>query len=230
MTTYTHNFYLVRHGENPANITKEFSYRDVDYSLTPKGVLQAQQTAAYFRNVPVDAVVASPLKRTRETAAIIADALGLPVEVMEDFREVNVGALERTPPTAANWALHHSVMEAWFDGDHDARFPDGEDYHIMLARIRRGLTTLTADTARRNVVVVGHGGIFTVPLKDICPNADGAKLRTLPNHNCSITHVTTTLADGDLRAHLVRWGAYDHLSGEAADLVHGVPVDGELEP
>ncbi|MCB0162068.1 MAG: histidine phosphatase family protein, partial [Caldilineaceae bacterium] len=89
MTTYTHNFYLVRHGENPANLTKEFSYRDVDYSLTPKGVLQAQQTAAYFRNVPVDAVVASPLKRTRETAAIIADALGLPVEVMEDFREVN---------------------------------------------------------------------------------------------------------------------------------------------
>ncbi|MCB0198167.1 MAG: histidine phosphatase family protein, partial [Anaerolineae bacterium] len=73
LTTYTHNFYLVRHGENPANITKEFSYRDVDYSLTPKGVLQAQQTAAHFRNVPVDAVVASPLKRTRETAAIIAD-------------------------------------------------------------------------------------------------------------------------------------------------------------
>jgi broad specificity phosphatase PhoE len=40
--------YLVRHGENLANITKEFSYRAVDYPLTPKGILQAEQTAEYF--------------------------------------------------------------------------------------------------------------------------------------------------------------------------------------
>ena len=33
--------YLVRHGENTANLTKEFSHRRVDYSLTPKGILQA---------------------------------------------------------------------------------------------------------------------------------------------------------------------------------------------
>lgn len=36
--------YLVRHGENKANLTKEFSYKKVDYPLTPKGVIQAQQT------------------------------------------------------------------------------------------------------------------------------------------------------------------------------------------
>jgi broad specificity phosphatase PhoE len=34
--------YLVRHGENKANITKEFSSRKVDYPLTPKGRLQAE--------------------------------------------------------------------------------------------------------------------------------------------------------------------------------------------
>ena len=39
--------YLVRHGENPANLLKQFSYRKVDYPLTEKGVLQAEQTAAY---------------------------------------------------------------------------------------------------------------------------------------------------------------------------------------
>ena len=33
--------YLVRHGENLAHLTKEFSYRKVDYPLTPKGVMQA---------------------------------------------------------------------------------------------------------------------------------------------------------------------------------------------
>jgi broad specificity phosphatase PhoE len=41
---------LVRHGENPANLNNEFSYKLVDYSLILKGRLQAQQTAEYFRD------------------------------------------------------------------------------------------------------------------------------------------------------------------------------------
>ena len=47
----TNTIYLVRHGENTANITKEFSYKLVDYSLTAKGVQQAEQTAEYFKAV-----------------------------------------------------------------------------------------------------------------------------------------------------------------------------------
>jgi broad specificity phosphatase PhoE len=61
--------YLVRHGENRANLTKEFSSRLVDYPLTAKGVLQAQQTADYFQQRAgaggIDAVYSSPLKRSR---------------------------------------------------------------------------------------------------------------------------------------------------------------------
>ena len=37
--------FLIRHGENQANLTKEFSYRLVDYPLNAKGILQARQTA-----------------------------------------------------------------------------------------------------------------------------------------------------------------------------------------
>src|SRR5689334_15064805 len=88
------SLYLVRHGENWANITREFSHKKVDYSLTPKGILQAQQTAELFKSKQIDEIYASPLKRARETAEIIAQALGLDVVVVEHFREVNVGALE----------------------------------------------------------------------------------------------------------------------------------------
>src|SRR5512145_1505714 len=105
--------YWVRHGENLANITKEFSSRHVDYSLTPKGVLQAQQTGAYFKDKSIDALYSSPLKRAAETAAIIGAAIGLPVTVIEGFREIDVGELEREPPTAENWAFHDRVFRAW---------------------------------------------------------------------------------------------------------------------
>ncbi len=95
----TNTIYLVRHAENTANLTKEFSHRLVDYSLTPKGILQAQQTAEYFTDKNIDEIYSSPLKRARETADIIAQKLHLPVGVVEQFREVNVGSLEGRPPT-----------------------------------------------------------------------------------------------------------------------------------
>ncbi len=87
-------FLLVRHAENPANLTHEFSYKKIDYPLTEKGRLQAQQTAEHLQHQPVTSVYASPLKRTVETAEIIAQPHGLSVRVLEQFREVNIGDLE----------------------------------------------------------------------------------------------------------------------------------------
>src|SRR5437588_12038201 len=91
--------YLVRHGENPANLTREFSHRRVDYSLTPRGIEQARQTAEFFRKGRVDELYSSPLKRALETAQIIAGAVDRPITVVEEFRELNVGRLEDEPPT-----------------------------------------------------------------------------------------------------------------------------------
>ncbi len=56
-------------------------------------------TIAYFKDKHIHKVYASPLKRARETAGIIAKEFDLPVTVLEQFREINVGLLERLPPT-----------------------------------------------------------------------------------------------------------------------------------
>ncbi len=63
----TTRIYLVRHGENLANITKEFSYRTVDYPLTSKGALQAEQTAERFIGQGIGAIYASPLLRASDS-------------------------------------------------------------------------------------------------------------------------------------------------------------------
>jgi broad specificity phosphatase PhoE len=55
--------YWVRHGESIVNLTKEFSHRLVDKPLTPKGTLQAQQTADYFIDKKIDAIYCSPLNK-----------------------------------------------------------------------------------------------------------------------------------------------------------------------
>lgn len=219
--------YLVRHGENKANLTKEFSYKLVDYSLTDKGVEQAKQTATYFADKHIQEIYASPLKRAIETAEIIAAQVALPVVVMENLREVNVGALEGQPVSAENWAVYQQIFDDWFEGKLTTRFPEGEDYDTLWARMQAGLKQIVARKANKNIVVVGHGGIFTVTLKDLCPNVDPNALRQGPNHNCSITEIMTMLRGERLEAELIFWASYAHLHGTAADLVAGTPQSGE---
>jgi broad specificity phosphatase PhoE len=213
--------YLVRHGENRANLTKEFSYKTVDYALTPKGVLQAHQTAEFFQDKQVHEVYTSPLKRARETAEIIAQALNLDTIVVEDFREVNVGALEGQAPSAELWAYHDQIVSDWFESRHDSTFDGGEDYWTLLARMRHGLRGIVEHKRGRNIVIVGHGGLFTFTIKDICRDVDVPTLRRSVSPNCSITEIGLCARGGELEGELRSWAMCAHLSGAAAQLVSG---------
>ncbi len=219
--------YLVRHGENVANLTKEFSHRLVDHSLTQKGVDQAQQAAAYFQDKAIDAVFSSPLKRAAETAQIIAAACDRPVVKMENFRELNVGDLEGQPPSAQTWGVHREVVQAWMAGDLARSFPGGENYWQLLVRYQAGLESILAGRDDQNIVIVAHGGIFVFTLPRLCPNVSSDWLRNQPNENANITELLVTRQDGRLIGDLVRWASTDHLSGSAADFVPGVP-DAEM--
>jgi broad specificity phosphatase PhoE len=221
--TMMHRLYLVRHGENVANLTKEFSYKHVDYSLTPKGVLQSQQTAAYFTDKHIHEIYASPLKRARETAEIIATAITATVVILEHFREVNVGALERQPVSTQNWALYHRVFDDWFAGKSGTTFPGGESYVVLWERMRAGLQRVLAQKEGRNIIIVGHGGIFSATLKDLCPGIDVEWLRRRPNPNCSVTEIMAGWRDGTVEGELIHWASSTHLYGEAAEVVPEVP-------
>jgi probable phosphoglycerate mutase len=216
--------FLVRHGENTANLTKELSHRKVDYSLTAKGVLQAQQTGAYFKDKHIDAIYTSPLKRSFETAAIIGVTIGLEPIVMEEFREVNVGRLEGMPPVAETWAEHDRIVRAWFDGQPELMFPEGENYHTLVARMRSGMEIVLKECDEHNIIIVGHGGIFTFTMTDLCRDVDLLALIRQPSDNCSITELDMERVGDRLEGTLRRWAWSGHLSGAAADFVAGHPA------
>jgi broad specificity phosphatase PhoE len=222
--------FLVRHGENLANLTKELSCRWVDYSLTSKGVLQAGQTASHFlaageagrAGYNIQGIYSSPLKRARETAEIIASYLGLPAVVVDNFREIDVGDMELQPSTIEAWALHNRIIEGWFRGQVEQAFPNGDNYITICDRMRAGIEQIVAGKDGQSLIVVGHGGIFTVTLPDLCPNVGLSYLRT-ENHNCSISEIEVEWRDDRLEGRLVAWASYAHLHGPAADLVSGLP-------
>jgi len=221
----TNRLYLLRHGENPANLDKVFSNRLVDQPLTEKGILQAEQTADYFAAHGLDAIYSSPLKRATQTAAIIASRLGLEVTVLEAFREIDVGSLEGRPATPADWALHAQIINDWFDGKNDAAFPDGEIYKDLWTRMNDGLLAATASQSEQKILVVGHGGIMTVCLKDLCPDLDIDWLRTTHWDNCAFAEINLDRQGDRLEGRLVAWNQHHHLRGAAAELVPGVPEE-----
>ncbi len=216
--------YLVRHGENRANITKEFSHTKVDYPLTEKGVLQARQTAEYFKDRRVDEVYSSPLRRALETAEIIAAMKGLPVTVIEGLREVNSGTLEDTPPTEENWRIYLETVQGWNEGRPEVPLPGGENYITLTNRIGEAFSQIVGDREGRQIVVAGHGGIFTAAIGLLCKNVEADELRSAHYHNCAISQIELERTpEGGLHGVLIGWAYCEHLSGEAADLVSPIP-------
>lgn len=204
--------HFVRHGENPANLTREFSHRVVDYPLTERGVAQARATARYFAGHEIAAVYASPLRRAAQTADIIAETLGLPVQTVEAFREVNVGALELEPPNEANWALHDRIIAEWFGGQPSSRFPDGEDLTTLTQRMRQGLLDVLGGRYDQQMIIVAHGGNLAATVNSFCANSTvGADGRFPVNPNCAITRLRLEARDGAVHGTLDAWAECAHL-------------------
>src|SRR5438105_13685081 len=75
----------IRHGE-PERIAPGTGVR-ADPALAPLGTEQARRLADWVAVEPIDAVLSSPMRRAVETAAPIADALGLEIEVVDGLIE-----------------------------------------------------------------------------------------------------------------------------------------------
>ena len=225
----SNRLHLVRHGENPANIEKVFSSKIVDHSLTDKGVLQAQQTAEWFISLEIEGdrwtrtVYSSPLKRASETAEIIASAMGFDVVVMENFREIDVGDLETRRATQADWEFHEEVLDDWHRGRSESSFPGGENYIDLWTRLKQGYVKITDGSRNKHVIVVSHGGIMSITMKDLCPDTDPEHFRDIKWDNCAIAEVDIEQSGDRIRGTLIKWNQHSHLTGYAAELVPGVP-------
>lgn len=206
--------YLVRHGENRANITKELSYKLVDYPLNKKGRVQADLTGEYFIGKGVKRIFSSPLKRAYETAKIIGKKIDVIPEVCEELRELNVGELELDGASDEMWRICNSVIMGWREGRKEVSFPGGENYFILINRMKKILNRVVSEEYAK-VIIVAHGGLFRETIEDIVKISDKSLLDRV-NNNCSIT----TLTHESGLFNLVEWANIKHLKGEAAEFVN----------
>lgn len=181
----------IRHGENRANLTGELSCRKVDYPLTDRGVAQAMEVAGRLaRQAAPAAIYSSPLRRAAQTAGIIAGRLGLPVVALEDLRELDVGDLEGRSDEEA-WTTYLDVAYAWQAGDHDRRYPGGEDFHQVIARVTRAMRRAGGHPPGSRVLMIAHDGLIRVALPALCP---GEELPTTGLPKCGMAKLAVSPA------------------------------------
>ncbi|MBW8765435.1 MAG: bifunctional RNase H/acid phosphatase [Geodermatophilales bacterium] len=150
VTTVTH---LLRHGQTEHTPERRFSGRN-DLPLSRIGRREAEDAAERLAGLGIDAIVASPLARTRETAEIVADVLGLPVEFDDDLVELDFGDLEGL--TLEEAKAKHPLAVRRFGSDVTVAAPGGESVADVSARVARARRRILSRHAGRTVLVVSH--------------------------------------------------------------------------
>ena len=160
---------LVRHGQTPTT-GKVLPGRAAGLHLADEGRAQADIAAERIRALKrVDAIYSSPLERAKETAAPIAKARGLRTQVDRGLFECDFG--EWTGAAIADLA----ALPEWQTVQHSPsafRFPNGESFTEMQARIIGALEPLCAAHAGGVVVCFSHAD----PIKAAVAHALGTRL------------------------------------------------------
>ena len=162
------HLYLIRHGEIPGNREKRY-IGWTDQHLTEEGAaaIRKKKEAGFYPEA--DLVLASPLTRCVETAAIICPEQ-TPV-LIDDWKEMSFGAFE-----GANYLelSGDPRYQAWIDSGGEGAFPGGEDKAGYCARILRGfefvkkmLAGRYPDSGDKTVLAAVHMGTIKVLISEL---------------------------------------------------------------
>ena len=147
-------FILVRHGQTEWNRVERFRGR-ADLSLDETGRKQAEAAALRLKGEKVAAIYSSPLKRTIETADILARQLKLTVQPFEGLIDINFGSWQGLSPEEAS-KQDSRLYRKWLEHPQEVRFPNGESLDIVRQRIVSGVEDVASKHNDQTVVLVSH--------------------------------------------------------------------------
>ncbi|GAA1397973.1 bifunctional RNase H/acid phosphatase [Kitasatospora putterlickiae] len=162
---------LLRHGETHLTPEKRFSGSGgTDPELSEKGLWQAERAAeSLAARGSIQAVVASPMRRTRQTAEAVAARLGLEVRYEEGLREVDFGAWEGLTFAEAR-ERYPDDLTAWLGSTKVRPSGGGESFATLTHRVGVARDKILARYPGKTVLVVSH----VSPIKTLVRLALGA--------------------------------------------------------
>lgn len=213
---------LIRHGQTSSNIGHKLDTAEPGADLSELGRRQAAAIPQALAGENIGAIYASTLVRSQQTAAPLAAALGLDVQIRPGIREIAAGELEmRSDEESIQWYV--DVVFGW-PGDLESRVPGGESGSEVLARY----DDVVAEAARSGVdtvAFVSHGAVIRVWVGIRSTNVDPAYTMEHWLMNTAMVALEGTPEDGWT---VVQWTEYPLGGPELADPTHTGPA-GEPE-
>ena len=125
-----------------------------------------------LRKIPFSAIFSSPVLRARETTEILSTAIGPSYQVTEALREYDCGILEEKSDEKS-WGYHRQYFEDWvLRGQYTNKPEGGECFVDIRNRFVPFIENLVEGNKNKNILLVGHGGLFTLMLPLILGNID----------------------------------------------------------
>jgi 2,3-bisphosphoglycerate-dependent phosphoglycerate mutase len=154
---------LVRHAE-PVRTPAGSGNGPADPGLTPLGVTQSERLAAWLGHEPIDVVVSSPMRRAIETAAPVAAAFGLDIEIVDGLVEYDSHSDDYIPMDE----LKASGDPRWL-AMVEGRWEEfgAAPAEEFKARVARTVEEIVARFPGQRVVAVCHGGVINCALASI---------------------------------------------------------------
>ncbi|MGH7934413.1 MAG: histidine phosphatase family protein [Candidatus Binataceae bacterium] len=172
---------MIRHGESEGNRDRHFTISP-EVPLTELGRLQAREVAAKIAHAfRPRLVISSPFRRARQTSEIIGTELKLPIEVVPDLHERDLGSLKGQSYDT----LREAVRQ---DPAYDSRRGwlwkpvGGESYEDVRQRVVHAIEGLRTVYPDDELVVVSHGGVMLSMWAHVAGRWEGAHLPP----NCGI--------------------------------------------
>lgn len=148
---------LIRHGENDYTRTGKLAGWTPGVGLNEVGRKQALALAEKLKAAPITAIYSSPLQRARETAAPLAEAKKLEVQIAEGLGEVQYGqwqgkSLKRLARTKL-WRTVQGLPSAM-------QFPEGETFRSVQSRAVNAVEGLVQAHPKDLIAAFSHGDVI----------------------------------------------------------------------
>lgn len=202
---------LIRHCEAMGNSLRIFQGH-TDADISENGKIQLELLSVRCRNMPIDILYSSPLKRAYKTAEAVNTYHHLPIHIDKGLMEINGGIWE-----GEKWeelpALYPDQALLWNTNPYEFAPPQGETMRQVYDRMWDTVTNIVAANRNKRIVITSHG----CAIRNFLCRAMGKPIEQLNDVDwCDNTAVSVIDFDDAMKANIVLLNDASHLSEETS--------------
>lgn len=145
------NLYVIRHGQTEVNLKQQINgINDIDLNQT--GIEQAKQMEQKIKELSIDLIYCSPLKRTVNTAKIVNTSN---IPIIYDNR-----IIERDTGNMMYQSVSVLDLNLWFDKNKDIIYENVEGFKSTITRMEDFINNIKQAHQNKNILLVTHGDVY----------------------------------------------------------------------